>query len=59
MSEEFIIINAVIYASIVALTYRKVGFLAALLFPFTIILMGIMVYLTVLTQPAGQPPADE
>jgi uncharacterized membrane protein YagU involved in acid resistance len=58
MSEEFIIINAVIYASIVALTYKKVGLLAALLFPLTIILMGIMVYLTVLTQPR-QPPADE
>lgn len=59
MSQELIILNGVIYASIVALTYRKVGFLPALIFPFTIILMGIMVYLTVLTQPTNQPPADE
>ena len=58
MSQELIILNAVIYATIVALSYQKVRFLAALLFPLTIILMGIMVYLTVLTQPR-QPPTDE
>lgn len=58
MSQELIILNAVIYATIVALSYQRVGFLAALLFPLTIILMGIMVYLTVLTQPR-QPPTDE
>jgi|GEM_PF-6068289 len=55
MSQELIILNAVIYATIVALSYQKVRFLAALLFPLTIILMGIMVYVTVLTEPRQQP----
>lgn len=42
---------AVIYATIVAMSYRKVGFFPALIWPMTVILTGIMVYLSIMLAP--------
>lgn len=47
MSNVVIVLIALVYATIVAMTYRKTGFMPALLFPLTIIVAGTMVYLRV------------
>lgn len=52
MSDNVIIFIAAIYATIVALSARKVGFIAAALFPVTIILLGIFQYVLIATYPS-------
>jgi len=47
MSNVVIVLIALVYATIVAMSYRKAGFMPALLFPLTIIVAGTMVYLRV------------
>ena len=42
---------AVLYALVVAMSYRKVGFLAALFWPFTIVIMGMVVYVSFMLAP--------
>jgi len=46
MDENVAMLLAGMYALIVAMSYRKVGFFAALLWPLTIIIMGTIVYLS-------------
>jgi hypothetical protein len=42
---------ACLYALMVAMSYRKVGFLAALFWPITIVIMGIVVYVSFMLAP--------
>lgn len=49
MDQDFIIFIAVIYASIVAMSFNKVGLLPALLFPLTIVILGVIQYLIFLS----------
>lgn len=48
------IIIAFIYATIVVGSYKRAGLFPALFWPVTIILAGIMVYMTVALGPASE-----
>jgi uncharacterized membrane protein YvlD (DUF360 family) len=56
MSEEIMILIAAIYAGIVAISFKRVGMLSALMWPITIILLGLYVFLVT---ALSQPPNDE
>ena len=49
--ENLDVFIAVLYSLIVAMSYRKVGFLAALFWPITIVIMGIVVYVSFMLAP--------
>lgn len=53
MNEYIFFSVAAIYALIVAGSYRKAGFIPALLFPLTIIVAGTIVYLRVVFAEVG------
>jgi len=53
MMEPFDMIIAIFYASIFTASYKKTGILPALFWPITIIMSGILVYMTVVF---NEPP---
>ncbi len=54
MSEEVTFIIAGIYAAVVAISFRRVGMISAVLWPVTIILLGTYVFfVTALSQPSN------
>jgi uncharacterized membrane protein YvlD (DUF360 family) len=55
MSEEITILIAAIYAGIVAISFKRVGLISALMWPLTVILLGLFVYFTAaLSQPKDE-----
>lgn len=46
---DLVMVIAIIYATIVALSYSKVGFLPALFFPITIVILGTLQYIIFMT----------
>jgi uncharacterized membrane protein YvlD (DUF360 family) len=56
MSEEIMILIAAVYAGIVALSFKRVGMLSAIMWPITIILLGLYVFFVT---ALSQPPKDE
>lgn len=57
MSEDIIILIAAIYAAIVTLSYKKTGFMQALLWPMMIVILGTYVYFLAVLQE--EPPPEE
>ncbi len=45
MTDDIIVPLAAIYASVVAIAYRRIGLFPALIWPFIIVCMGIIVFL--------------
>ena len=58
MSEDLIVPIAAIYASVVAIAYRRIGILPALIWPVTIICVGMIVFLATIFAPEGQDPEE-
>jgi len=58
MSEEIIVPIAAIYASMVAISYRKVGIIQSLIWPITIICVGLIVYFTIIFSSEEQNPKE-
>ena len=57
------IVLIAIHSFIVAISYRKAGFIAAFLWPLTVLLIGITIYIRVITSEtpppnSNQPPQD-
>jgi hypothetical protein len=51
MSDEHIFLIAVVYATIVAVSFKRAGFISAIIWPVTIILLGTYVFfVTALSQ---------
>ena len=51
MSEEYIVLIAAVYAAIVAISFKRAGFISAIIWPVTIILLGTYVFfVTALSQ---------
>lgn len=58
MSEDIIVPIAAIYASVVAFSYRKIGIFPALIWPVTIVCVGMIVFLATIFAPEGQDPEE-
>lgn len=51
MAENVLVILAALYASVVVLSYRKVGFVTALIWPVSMFLLGMIIYINVMLTP--------
>lgn len=56
MTDDIIVPIAAIYASVVAISYRKIGILPALIWPVTIVCVGMIVFLATIFAPEDQDP---
>lgn len=58
MTDDIIVPIAAIYASMVAISYRKIGILPAIIWPFTIVCVGMIVFLATIFAPEDQDPGE-
>lgn len=50
---------ACLYALMVAISYNRAGLIAALFWPVTIVLLGLVVYVRIITSDLPQSPPKE